>query len=360
MKNRHPQVLRVFLLSLFIVSQLSSSVSLGTLCADLFSNKDNLSYVANPGEVQAELVRATAESEKAMAALRQRSSTLKAKIDKAAKDGKIETFEFGCIGGGPACIAAMLKLTPEQRTRAVIIERTNWIAGVFAEKDFVINTEVKTTSIPNSIVPFKNFSNLKYPLSRQLAAYLQTNLSRSKVHVLLATEVTRLKYDKAANETRVDFKSGHSIKVRQLVLGTGLGEPTTKVPGHKYLDLYKHYQAEWRKDKTKLWPILHSDNFLVWKREIERTVPSSEISNRLPKRILILGSGDGSRIAMEALFNLGLSADTKIFILGVKIESAADFIESQGKFDRYLPAITKLIQEGKLVGVQAHCVDTLV
>lgn len=282
-----------------------------------------------------------------------------AKSDQLAKlySGKTVVLDYLCIGGGPQCADASLVLG-RTKNRSLVIERSNNIARVFAEKDFYINSteDVALTmhEFPGAYGSLANLSSQQYSHSSQLAAFIQSQQKFSQVNVLLDQNVTGFKRVVEGSQTYfyVFTESGLKFKVKNLIVGTGLGEIQTKVADAIYKKDFASHLEKALQTNTEIQKISSTDSFLIaLKNRMESGLPIS-----LPQKIIIVGNGDGARIVLESikLYNITLPKDFQIVWVGNPAKNEVEFVESMRGWPRYIKLISEFYRDGMIKGVPGH------
>lgn len=319
-------------------------------CAAVFSSVD-LSYIARPDTVAAEIAAAKERSRAAMARIHRTSDRVKKKI--TGRKTPVE-YDFVCVGAGPACISAALTLPASQRSRLLVLERSEDVAAVFGAADFFINTPPAQTSLAGSPRPFAEDSRLPYPHSSQLAASLRSSLAESGSDVALSARVNGVEM-LDSGRVLVRLAEGGAVVARHVLLGTGLGERSTKINDPEYRRLFEESRLLSNADPRTLAPIMHSDSLLgALRAQADAGLDPAQIARRVPREILVVGGGDGSRIALEGLAALPLDAKTRITWLHRKIDNAAEYARSLEGRSRYEPMISTLFQRGLLRGIEGR------
>ncbi|MBO9665500.1 MAG: hypothetical protein J7501_01635 [Bdellovibrio sp.] len=286
-----------------------------------------------------------------MDAMTRESDALKAELN-----GKTLELDVLCVGAGPQCAAASLVLG-KVGVRALVLEKTEYVAKTFAEKDFYINSvEGKYVSMhdfPGGVGSLANLTSSLYAHSSQLATHIQSQQYASGVPVLLNTRALSVERIQVSGHTEllITTDQGITIRAKNLLLGTGLGEIGTKVKDVEYQKAFAEYHAE-SAETPGLKPIMSVDSFLV-------AVKSARLQKqgvRLPRDIILIGNGDGSRIAIEAFSdkNVTIPVGFKTHWIGNTFKTAAEYTESQGSWDRYLPKIIPQYDAGRITGLAGH------
>jgi hypothetical protein len=275
---------------------------------------------------------------------------------KSENQGKTIELDVLCLGAGPQCASASLVLG-KAGVRSLVLEKTEYVAKTFAEKDFYINSvEGKNVSMhdfPGGFGSLANLTSSLYAHSSQLATHIQSQQFASGVKVLLGTQALSVERVQFAGRTEllVTTDQGITIRTKNLLLGTGLGEIGTKVKDAAYQKAFAQYHAE-SVTEAGLQPIMSTDSFLV-------AVKKARLQKQgvhLPRDIILIGNGDGSRIAIEAYSdkNVIIPENFKTHWIGNNFKTAADYIESQGGWDRYLPKIVPQYEAGRITGLTGH------
>ncbi len=279
-----------------------------------------------------------------------REESLKLKQQLKADDSKF-VYDMICIGSGVQCAAASL-VASQNNLKALVIEKSHLVARNFAEKDFKINSaENRTFSmhvVPGSVLQLAELTSQKYASSLQLATKIQADQYVSNIPVLLDTEVRSLvPYEGNVILTMTD---GSSLKSRKVIIGTGLGKVSTKVPFSEYKNQFILTHQAHQNQSNQIFPIMSTDSFLVSLKNIK----AQNLGVHLPRDIVIIGNGDGARIALEGLSEIALNPETRIFWVGNHFKTADEYIQSVAGWDRYIQKIIPHYEAGRLTGVDGR------
>jgi hypothetical protein len=348
-------VLRIILLS--IVLSYSSVSTANNVCSKLFEN--DLSFSAAFPQDKASLQKSTSEITRAkrVSKILMKKMTLKSNFLKKLFKNNIVDLDFLCLGAGPQCASASLVLGRSNKT-SLVVEKSNLIARNFAEKDFYINS-IETDNLsmhefPGGIGSLSDFTSQKYAHSSQLAAYIQAQQYFSKISVLLGVEVTSISKIEINGIVMTEVKTNQKItfRVKNLIIGTGLGDVGTKIADPEYQkEFNSNYLLHLKYPKT-FFPIMATDTFLTTVKNIK------ESGNVVPvkKDIIVIGDGDGSRIAVEgfASKNLIFPLDFNIAWIGNNISTAAEYVASRNGGDRYIHDIVPFYKAKRIRGVDGR------
>lgn len=349
-----------FILFSFIlaVSLSNTSFAISNYCDSIFSKRapvkssHELSYIDQAtSHDRSEIATAKSESREAMRTIRHQSDKL---MERFVGLKKIIELDVLCVGAGPACTAAAHSIPKNLRSKSLIIEGTNYVAKVFNNANFYINTPAQYTLIPEAKSTFN--STFKYPHSAQLASYLQRSLIESGVPTLLKVSITSIRLVTDAKgrvvATLLTTDKGLTFKVKQVLFGTGLGEGATKVQDPIYQELFNQNQELIKNNPTEFQKIMHSDAFLMTLKSKENSLTDDGIAKSLPSSIVLLGNGDGARITLEGIVQLShfLPKNFKITWVGGDYKSAEDYLKSQSSFDRYTRLIPDLYNRNLIIG----------
>ncbi|WP_231839178.1 hypothetical protein AB1A81_13035 [Bdellovibrio bacteriovorus] len=271
--------------------------------------------------------------------------------------GKTIELDVLCLGAGPQCAAASLVLG-KTNLKSLVVEKTDLVAKTFAEKDFYINSieahRLSMHDFPGGVGSLSHLTSQTYAHSTQLATHIQSQQYVSKVPVMLETTVV------AANKVLVDGKvmievvtdQGVTLRAKNVILGTGLGEVGTKVKDTSYQTAFAEYQKLHQAEPAVLRPIMSTDAFLVSLRESRL----QKQGVHMPRDLIIIGNGDGSRIAIEGLLNphVKTQEDFKIHWIGNTFRTAEEYIQSQNGWDRYVDMIVPQYQKNRVSGLPGH------
>lgn len=265
-----------------------------------------------------------------------------------------------CIGAGPQCAAASLVLA-QGNLKALVVDKANTVASNFAEKDFMINSsetaELTMHDFPGGRLEFANVISTKYANSRQLAAYIQALQYQSRIPVALGTEVISFDIQKLNGSDIVVMKTqnGLTLKTRNLIIGTGLGEAGTKIPAPFYKSLYKEMIAKSQVNPQDLQIVMNTETFM----KALHIDPKRQSPIKMPKTVAVIGNGDGARISIEEMLekHVVLPEGFKIIWIGNDYQTAEAYVASQRGWDRYIDMIVPHYQAKRLSGVPGYAMD---
>ncbi|WP_413560010.1 hypothetical protein [Bdellovibrio sp. HCB209] len=272
---------------------------------------------------------------------------------KKQNKGKVIELDFLCVGAGPQCAAASLVLG-RTNAKSLVVEKTDYVAKTFAEKDFYINSveasNISMHDFPGGFGSMANMTSSVYAHSSQLAAHIQAQQYVSGVPVLLGTRVVSVEKG-PGSELLITTDNGITIRAKNLLLGTGLGEIGTKVKDVEYQKAFASFHAE-ATVEAGLKPIMSTDSFLVAIKQARE----QKMGVQLPRDVILIGNGDGSRIAIEAYSdkNVKMPRGFKTHWVGNNFKTAQEYIESQGGWDRYLPKIVPQYEKNRIEGVPGY------
>jgi hypothetical protein len=325
----------------------AGEVATGTLAAGPFAT-DALSIQRHANEIK----NAQQVSQTLMSEMTQQSDEIK-----AAVKGKVLELDVLCLGAGPQCASASLVLGGLP-LKSAVVEKTDMVAKTFAEKNFSINSEeteeLSMHEFPGGMGTLADLTSNKYADSSELATHLQIQQYTSNIPVLLGTEVTKQRVIGfgPARMIEVTTNQGFIIRAKKVILGLGLGAVGTKVKDVTYQTLFQANFEKNQQDPSRIHSIMATDTFLVAVKKAKeaRTVI------RMPKRLVLVGDGDGSRIVIEALASkqVRLPKGFHIVWIGNDYKTAADFVAGQRGFDRYLQVISEFYNKGMISGHPGH------
>lgn len=271
--------------------------------------------------------------------------------------GKILELDVLCVGAGPQCAAASLVIGKTKLT-SLVIEKTKYVAKTFAEKDFFINSvETETTSMhdfPGGFGSLAYLTSQTYAHSSQLATHIQSQQYVSGVPVLLETKVISSQKLVIDGKTYIELVTdqGITIRAKNVLLGTGLGEIGTKVKDLEYQKSFADFHASRLTDTAALQPIMSTDAFLVSLKNSRL----QKLGVNMPRDIILIGNGDGSRIAIEGLSDshVKLPEGFKIKWIGNNFQTAQEYTQSQGGWDRYLYKIVPQYEQNRISGLSGY------
>lgn len=287
-----------------------------------------------------------------MSELRKESDSLKATY----RDKVIE-LDYLCLGAGPQCAAASLVLGTTNK-RSLVVEKTDLIAKTFAEKDFFINstegTNLTMHNFPGGVGSLADFTSQKYAHSLQLAAHIQAQQYASGVPVLLNTTVVDAKVltEKGISTVEILTAQGLRIRTKNFIIGTGLGEIGTKVRDQNYKTAFAENQQNFLAQTAALFPIMSADALLT----AIKNSSAKQQTLSLPKRLIVIGDGDGSRIAIEGLSsaNVNLPERLKISWVGNNFSTPEEYLASRNGGDRYVHKIIPFYERAQISGTPGH------
>lgn len=290
-----------------------------------------------------------------MGKISERSRELKRQI--RTQGGTIQV-DVLCLGAGVQCAEVSLVLG-RSKFNTMVVEATNLVANNFASKSFFINSEERAAltmhEFPGGVGELSDHTSQKYASSVQLAAHIQEQQYASDVPVLLGSKVAKVEIrdvGKPNQSLRITTANGITIIAKHLFVGTGLGTIGTKVRDEGYRaafdrDLQKHLS-----DSDKLFPVMSTDTFL-------EAIHNARLNGKtltLPQSVVIVGDGDGARIAMEGMRNpnVNLPAGFQITNIGNNFQTAADYLASRKGSDRYRHLIVPFYAAGQVHGNPGH------
>lgn len=343
MKSKYLSSLFSILLALLVASPTPAA----PVCEQFFQSKTV--------RVQDELSNALKLSSLINKELNAQSRKLQMRLKKQS-----ETFDVICLGAGPQCAAASLVLG-KSKLNSLVVEKTNVVASNFAEKDFVINSSetdvLSMHDFPGGMIQFDQVMSQKYANSRQLAAYIQAQQYQSGVPVLFQTEVVGFRIEKQGEQSFVVLKTqtGQELRARKLLVGTGLGEANTKVPTAEYRALFQHLIKKSSVEPHALQKIMSTETFM----KALNVAPHRKTSVRMPKRLIVIGNGDGARIAVEELLDpsVVLPEGFQILWIGNPAKTAEEYIQSQRGWDRYIDKIVPHYKANRITTVDGYAME---
>jgi len=306
-------------------------------------------------QTQDELANALKLSELLNEELRAQSLKLQSRLK-----AKAETFDLICLGAGPQCAAASLVLG-RSKLKSVVVEKTNVVASNFAEKDFMINSSetdvLSMHNFPGGVLRFDQLMSQKYANSRQLAAYIQAQQYQSGVPVLFQTEIVGFRLERQGSESVVVLKTqkGDELVTKRLLIGTGLGEANTKVPTPEFKALFKHLVRKSSVEPQALQKIMSTETFM----KALNIAPHRNSRIEMPKRLIVIGNGDGARITVEELLepSVILPKDFKLYWVGNSAKTADEYVQSQRGWDRYIDKVVPHYQANRIVAIDGYAME---
>lgn len=274
---------------------------------------------------------------------------------------EIIDLDWLCLGAGPQCAAASLVLG-ETGFKSMVLEKSSFVGKTFADKDFFINsTETENLSMhqfPGGVGSLADYTSQKYAHSSQLAAHIQAQQYASTVPVLLSTTLTQVKLIKSDSTHNgqsifeIITDQGITIRTKNFLVGTGLGDIGTKVKDSDYVQAFEAaYKINFQKP-DQMQKIMSTDTFLI---ALKRSTLQKEIFH-LPKRLIVIGDGDGARISLEGLrsANVKIPENFKIVWIGNNFKTAEDYVASRDGGDRYIHHIVPFYKDHIISGVAGH------
>lgn len=270
---------------------------------------------------------------------------------------EIIDLDFLCLGAGPQCAAASLVLG-HSKFSSLVVERSDYVAKTFAEKDFYINSseldQLSMHQFPGGLGDLADYTSFEFAHSQQLATHIQVQQLISKVPVLFNTEVVEIKKveDREAIKFLFKTKNGLRFRVKNILVGSGLGDIATKVSDPNYRDFFSSQYELHIKQPKQLQLVMTTDTFLVTKKLMDG---ESRVMT-LPRRIAVIGDGDGSKIVLESLLtkSVVLHPETEIIWVGNEYKDFSDFYRSTKGFTRYLQGIFPFYEKRMITGVKGY------
>lgn len=360
LKDTISKSLRSLVATGLITLAFAATVEAGPSCGDLFSSSPadigaSPAFPQDPltvARVSKEIRQAKKVSNFFMRELRKTSDRIK-----NGNRNKIIELDWLCLGAGPQCASQSLVLG-KTGLKSMVLERSDWVAKTFAEKDFIINsveTETRTMhEFPGGVGSLSDLTSQKYPNSLQLAAYIQEQQYASNVPVLLGTAMTDARIVVVNGKEMVEIKTDQGITIRtaKLTLGTGLGDVVTKVRDENYKMAFDQAIRDHQADPSALFPIMATDTFLTAIKNAKVALTKL----RLPRRLILIGNGDGSRICIEALRdpNIEIPDGFQITWIGNNFKTAEQYVASRDGGDRYIHKIVPFYQANQITGQSGH------
>ncbi len=199
-----------------------------------------------------------------------------------------------------------------QSSSVLTIEAGSRVSKVFGDLagSFRINSsERKGQSLnvfPGSPLEMQDLTQQTFPNSVHMGLMGSAAQRASHVPVLLENKVTsiedtRLTHQKAPGRYIVKTSQGITVFTDKIVLSTGLGEPSTRIPDENFQKIMRASTEQHLKDPRQLLPVMMVDSFLRLVALNEGPGKINYTSKVKNKTIAVIGAGDGARIAVEAL-----------------------------------------------------------
>lgn len=271
--------------------------------------------------------------------------------------GQVVEMDVVCLGAGPQCTSVSLVLGKTQ-LKSLVVEKTEWVAKTFAEKDFFINSseleQLSMHEFPGGVGSLSDFTSQRYGHSSELAAYIQSQQFSSGVPVLLNQEVVSIQQlkDKRGISFELKTKSGVTIRAKKLLFGTGLGEVATKVKVESYQEVFLKNLNQHEKNPFLIQKVMSTDTFLVSLRNLQERGTTL----LLPRRIILIGDGDGSKIVLEAISRARLKwpQGFEVIWVGNTHKNAEEYVASTRGWDRYIDHIVPYYIRHQIRGVSGY------
>ncbi|MGZ3747016.1 MAG: hypothetical protein ACXWRE_06605 [Pseudobdellovibrionaceae bacterium] len=337
----------------------ASALQAGESCEAIFELSQDLAqspaFPQDPAtlqQVQAEIKNSKVASDYFMTEIRNESNKLKTQFQ-----NKVLELDFLCVGAGPQCASSSLVLGGTH-LRSLVLEKTNLVAKTFAQKDFFINsTESQGLSMhdfPNGVGSLAAHTSQKYAHSSQLAAHIQMQQFASNIPVLLETTMTKIREIKKEGKLVLEISTDQGITIitKNLILGTGLGEVGTKVKDANYQAAFENNYQKHLERPDALQTIMSTDSFLAALKNA--SAMGKKIS--MPKRLVLVGDGDGSRISVEGLNSpfVELPKEFHITWIGNSANTPEQYLLRRNGGDRYVHLIVPFYKRGQVQGIPGH------
>lgn len=348
-----------FLVTLSLLTTGPGSFAAAPLCRDVFTEtavlalSPNSPFPTDPATlrtVEQEIANSRAASQYFMSEMRKESDAIKKQYI-----GKVLELDWLCLGGGPQCAATSLVLG-RTNLKAMVIEKSNLIAKTFAEKDFSINSTEENTltmhDFPGGVGSLADYTSQKYAYSSQLAAHIQAQQFASNVPVLLNETMMGAHWNEKEGYFEITTENGITIHAKNFFVSTGLGEVGTKVTDENYKKTLAYYYKKHFEQPDTLFPIMSTDSILT---AIKNAREDNKPLN-LPKNIIIVGNGDGSRICIEKLHEIHPTG-LHITWVGNTNKTAQQYVDSWADYDRYIHKVVPLYLRDQIAAVPGRAVS---
>lgn len=316
----------------------------------------------------------TSYTEEAQSALLAKAAQTE-KMLKAAKEPKV--YDVIAIGAGPnnGVAVSVLKET-NPNLNVLVIESTESMGTFNKLKGFDINTPEfignSGNTFPGSPVQLRDFNinDASFASAEDLGNLTVSTYKSADADMIFNNTV--LKWEKEPTpgawpaKYKIETSEGVVVYANAGIAGTGFGPPITRLKDPSSIELVTKYENELKatnllKDKKYVPKATSVDDFL--------TIASKDAKNGVNamarykgKKVLVIGSGDGGNIAVEATAGLNKSLnpnnlDTGIetIWLGSETPTGASFLESLStrKKLRYY-RIAEGLDNGKIKSVNGY------
>ena len=280
----------------------------GVQCLDLFENAPK---IANLNESEVLTLQKTLT-----ARMQDRSRELEKRLRTAQGPSVYNTVVVG--GGLHGSIFAATAGQKGRGDNVLVIEASNVVSNVFGKMDgtFRINSPAQANTFPGSPIQQKDIASKPYATSLDLGTLATTAAYSSRADILFENPVvaiTDMHWAQSKNDSpryRVQTATGVVVYANELVLAPGLGKVSFPFKDAATIDLVEKAFAKNLESPNEYQPIMTVDTFLgMVKNNVvgarEQKAKFSLEAETHGKSIAVIGSGDGGKIAVEALTNRG-------------------------------------------------------
>lgn len=338
---------KALFLSLFLSISLQSEAQ---RCESLFSTENFSRLSVTENKLYTEL------SQRIDVELKKISDQIKSKL----KSEKNLTVDMLCVGAGPQCASAS-QIAGISKKSGLVVESTGTIASTFFNKHFFINTvereNLSQHPFPGTRLRMDHLTDRLYVSSQQLGSYIQAVQYSSGIPVLFNTRVVKIE-PQTDGSSRVYMNDGSVVHAKKVLLGTGLGEQSTKVKNEAFNNRLKTDLSNTASGQLQKQGSFSSESFLEQIKMHDLRGQNMPLS----KNLVLIGNGDGARIALEGLLalNVKLPAGFKVIWVGNGAKTAEEYVAGLGNQERYAPMVKKLFEQGLIEGIDGRCQDVIV
>lgn len=345
------------------------------ITAEKTNAQENFNKVPDPeiAALKATLTSYTDEAQKAMLAKAEQTE----KMLKAASAKQPKVYDVIAIGAGPNNGVAVSVLKETNPDLSVLVIESTESMGTFNKlKGFDINTPEfignSGNTLPGSPVQLRDFNinDASFASAEDLGSLTVSTYKSADADMIFNNTV--MKWEKEPTpgawpaKYKIETSEGVVVYANAGIAGTGFGPPITRLKDPASIELVTKYENEIKatnllKDKKYVPKATSVDDFL--------TIASKDAKNGVNamarykgKKVLVIGSGDGGNIAVEATAGLnkslnpnGLDTGIETIWLGSETPTGASFMESLSprKKLRYY-RIAEGLDNGKIKSVNGY------